>query len=110
MGRKILDGTLEILIGKDWLGARLAGAPLVRVDAALAVDFMVVTSQPESEHSASTLALLAISREWQMPDGMTSSQRWQLIDTDDFDAGAFWNDAAGVTAGTRTPGNTEKRP
>ena len=90
------DGTLILELGDHWMTASIPDGPGVR-GTALSITkgyelFMTVYSHPEKSYGASSLALENIKSEWMPVNGMSSLDRWLLIDKQAFDPTLFLKD------------------
>ncbi|WP_143170827.1 hypothetical protein [Desulfopila aestuarii] len=97
------DGELEILFGNGWVETGIAGGPRVRGTELRTGKgwsyHMSVTTLPATPLGTARLTLANITGQWIAPDGMTAGERWQLVDDEDFDAGAFLDELAGELPG-----------
>jgi hypothetical protein len=94
------DGTLILELGDHWMTASIPGGPGVR-GTALSITkgyelFMTVYSHPEKTYGASSLAVENIKSAWLPIDGMSSLDRWLLVDKQEFDPTRFLQDLGEV--------------
>jgi len=87
------NGVLEVRFGDGWVEAGLPGGPAIRgADLRSGKGWsyhMAVTACPSVKSGASALTLEKITGGWVTPPGMTLDDRWNLVDDEKFDAGAF---------------------
>lgn len=94
------NGVLEVRFGDGWVEAGLPGGPAIRgADLRSGKGWgyhMAVTACPSVKSGASALALEKITGGWVTPPGMSADERWNLVDDEKFDAGAFLDHVSGA--------------
>ena len=87
------DGTARLEFGAGWIAVRLAGQVVMRLPSGASgrrTQFLpTVLPGGFDEHSRGAVNLRRIAGGWIGPDGMTESDRWSLVDIEEFDADAF---------------------
>jgi tetratricopeptide (TPR) repeat protein len=99
------NGELELIVGDEWAALSIEGGPTIR-GATLPVGpgsklYATLISHPTQAGAPSRLSVEWIGVDRVAPPGMSSPQRWMLLDDQQFDADEFLEDLARAVSQVR---------